>query len=104
MMPFLGLLGCGGPSGAGLEFGRCGDRFSRQSPVQARFAGLVVGHDNENILLGGLDSTFGGYCPADVLLASPGRAWRVRGHSVLARGCGRLSLRITTAPDYVVCG
>ena len=72
MLPFLGLLGCGGPSGAGLEFGRCGDCLSRQSPVQARFAGLVVGHDNRNILLGDLDSTFGGYCPADVLLAYPG--------------------------------
>ena len=69
MMPFPGLHGWGGPSGECLEFGRCGNRFSRQSPVQARFAGLVVGHDNGNILLGGLDSISGGYCPADILLA-----------------------------------
>ena len=71
-MPFLGLLGCGGPSGAGLEFGRCGDCLSRPSPVQARFAGLVVGRDNRNISLGGLDNSFGGYHHANILLAYPG--------------------------------
>ena len=39
--------------------------------AQARFAGLVVRHDNRDISLVGLDSTFGGYYYADFLLACP---------------------------------
>ena len=59
-MPFLGLLGCGGPSGAGLEFGRCGDCLSRPSPVQARFAGLVVCPGSKDTFSLDSDSPFGG--------------------------------------------
>ena len=39
--------------------------------AQARFAGLVVRHDNRDISLVGLNSTFGGYYYADFLLACP---------------------------------
>ena len=61
MIPFSGLFGCCAPLVWALSLAVAATLLFSPAAAQARFAGLVVCHDDRDIFLVGLDSTFGGY-------------------------------------------
>ena len=105
MMPFLRAIQLLRSFGVGLEFGRRGDL--------TLFARLLPRRDSRvlwSAMMIETPSWLASIAPSGAITTptfrwlAPSHARSVRGHSVLARGGGRLFLRITTVPDYTDCG